>query len=248
MATSYTAYEAIEVLAHRDEPEKVSEIHRRFPYFADFAVRALTKAQSEFLGFAKFIPEYVTANKINGAMKKQYEGTTLEDAAEKNVVESSKHEKNVKEDKATDNAKSEYSKMPAGKLKEIIKEKGLEDVCRSKFGRINHDNMVKTLEAYDAGEIDAEEPDDDAVEEGTVGKYDGVAAPALFKMCKERGIKAKPKQTAKFYVELLEADDAKNTESEEEDDWDDPLDDDINASLPDAVPSKDNEDDDDWDL
>ena len=47
----------------------------------------------------------------------------------------------------------------------------------------------------------------------------------LFKECKKRGIKAAPKKPAKFYVELLEADDAKaddvdDDSDDDDDDWD----------------------------
>lgn len=66
------------------------------------------------------------------------------------------------------------------------------------------------------------EADDDA-DEAEGGKYDGMNAMQLFKECKKRGIKAAPKKPAKFYIELLEKDDAKadSAETEDEDeDWD----------------------------
>lgn len=62
------------------------------------------------------------------------------------------------------------------------------------------------------------EPEADASDDG---KYAGKAAPELFKECKKRGIKAAPKKPAKYYIDLLEKDDAKGGESEDEDDdWD----------------------------
>lgn len=63
------------------------------------------------------------------------------------------------------------------------------------------------------------EPEADDSEDD--GKYAGKAAPELFKECKKRGIKAAPKKPAKYYIDLLEKDDAKGGESEDEDDdWD----------------------------
>lgn len=63
------------------------------------------------------------------------------------------------------------------------------------------------------------EPEAEASEDD--GKYAGKAAPELFKECKKRGIKAAPKKPAKYYIDLLKADDAKGGESEDEDDdWD----------------------------
>lgn len=248
MANNYTVYEAIDVLRKQEDYEKITEIHRRFPYLADFAIRVLTKAPAEFAAFASYLPEYLTASKVNNVMKKHFENA--EAAEDVKPDENPDEKEEVKEDSKS----VDYFKMPAGKLKEMIKERGLEDACRNNFGRINHDNMAKTLEAFDAGKIsvNVEEPEveEGETEEDGAGKYDGIPAMKLFKMCKERGIKAKPKQPAKFYVELLEDDDAKSEpEVEDEDDWDDPLDEDINASLPDAIPAKeDDDDDDDWDI
>ena len=65
------------------------------------------------------------------------------------------------------------------------------------------------------------EPDAKAEAAEDDGKYAGKAAPELFKECKKRGIKAAPKKPAKYYIDLLEKDDAKGGESEDEDDdWD----------------------------
>ena len=65
------------------------------------------------------------------------------------------------------------------------------------------------------------EPDSKADDAEDDGKYAGKAAPELFKECKKRGIKAAPKKPAKYYIDLLEKDDAKGGESEDEDDdWD----------------------------
>ena len=65
------------------------------------------------------------------------------------------------------------------------------------------------------------EPDTAADAAEDDGKYAGKAAPELFKECKKRGIKAAPKKPAKYYIDLLEKDDAKGGESEDEDDdWD----------------------------
>lgn len=65
------------------------------------------------------------------------------------------------------------------------------------------------------------EPDTKADDSEDDGKYAGKAAPELFKECKKRGIKAAPKKPAKYYIDLLEKDDVKGGESEDEDDdWD----------------------------
>ena len=72
-------------------------------------------------------------------------------------------------------------------------------------------------------EPDHAEDEDDSDDEDE-GKYSGMNAMQLFKECKKRGIKAAPKKPAKFYIELLEADDAKaddvDDSDDDDDDWD----------------------------
>lgn len=74
-------------------------------------------------------------------------------------------------------------------------------------------------EAESESEVETDEEQND-------GKYAGKNAMELFKECKKRGIKAAPKKPVKYYIELLEKDDAT-----------------VEA---DAVDS--NDDDDDWDI
>ena len=66
--------------------------------------------------------------------------------------------------------------------------------------------------------------DDDGDDEAQDGKYVGKNAMELFKECKKRGIKAQPKKPVKYYVELLEEDDAvvesESNDSDDDDDWD----------------------------
>ncbi len=57
------------------------------------------------------------------------------------------------------------------------------------------------------------------------GKYAGKNAMELFKECKKRGIKAAPKKPVKYYIELLEKDDAvveadTADSNDDDDDWD----------------------------
>lgn len=49
--------------------------------------------------------------------------------------------------------------------------------------------------------VKKEEPEEDE------GEFAGMTAMDLYKECKKRGIKAAPKKTAKFYIELLENED-----------------------------------------
>ena len=69
------------------------------------------------------------------------------------------------------------------------------------------------------------EPEAEADEEQNDGKYAGKNAMELFKECKKRGIKAAPKKPVKYYIELLEKDDAAveadtADSNDDDDDWD----------------------------
>ena len=73
-------------------------------------------------------------------------------------------------------------------------------------------------EAESESEVETDEEQND-------GKYAGKNAMELFKECKKRGIKAAPKKPVKYYIELLEKDDAAveaNTagSNDDDDDWD----------------------------
>lgn len=96
-------------------------------------------------------------------------------------------------------------------------------------------------------EDDAEETEDNSVD------YTTMTAPELFKLCKQRGIKAEPKKKSNVYIELLEAADAEDdSEDDSDDDWDEE-----EAPAPKKAPAKGKakpvkakkeEDTDDWDI
>lgn len=88
-------------------------------------------------------------------------------------------------------------------------------------------------------------------EEEDAPGYSGMTAPELFKLCKQRGIKAEPKKKGDYYIKLLEEDDAKAEEAEAEDDsWDD---DDEEEEAPkkgraSKAKKTEEDDEDDWDI
>lgn len=74
-------------------------------------------------------------------------------------------------------------------------------------------------EAKPESEVETDEEQND-------GKYAGKNAMELFKECKKRGVKAAPKKPVKYYIELLEKDDAAaeadtaDSNDDDDDDWD----------------------------
>lgn len=83
----------------------------------------------------------------------------------------------------------------------------------------------KKRRARKADEEAESESEAEADEEQNDGKYAGKNAMELFKECKKRGIKAAPKKPVKYYIELLEKDDAAAEadtadSNDDDDDWD----------------------------
>ena len=83
----------------------------------------------------------------------------------------------------------------------------------------------KKCRARKADEETESESEAEADEEQNDSKYAGKNAMELFKECKKRGIKAAPKKPVKYYIELLEKDDATveadtADDNDDDDDWD----------------------------
>lgn len=245
MAKSYTVVEAIEILERMDNRDEVTSLVKHAPLFAVRVSKLLAKAPEEFKAFAACLPEYVTTTKINNNLRKA--STACE------CTECEHEEVEAMDSDAP--ATKDYDSMSSTEIKALIDERGLRDLCRERFGNARKPNAIKLLKAIDAGEIVVSEDDvtadteEDPVEEETSGKYDGIPAMKLFKMCKERDIKCKPKHPAKYYVELLEKDDAKADEVDDDDDWDDePNAEPTKEETPKENVGEDFDDDDDWDI
>lgn len=227
MAKNYTLKEAANIIAEGKKKDEIMEIGRRFPLLAVSLTAVIAQANEKFLDFINYMPDHITANKINSAMKSDIEDTdeAEEDTDEVEAEAPAKAEKSAKksakrsDEEATD---SDYSAISGSKLYEMIKEAGkLKDLKAKGFGTKKAD-LVAYLEKNPLDGVDeAEEEVEDEAE--ATGKYDDMNAMELFKECKKRGIKAAPKKPAKFYIGLLEKDDAsKADESDAEDeDWDD---------------------------
>lgn len=109
------------------------------------------------------------------------------------------------------------------------------------------------------GKKKPEPADEDSDEDAEDDPYAGKSAMELFKECKKRKIKAVPKKTAKFYIDLLKKNDAEQAAAAEDsnDDWGDEEDEKPakpakkTEKKPAAKPAKKEEasdDDEDWDI
>ena len=220
MAKNYTLKEAANIIAEGKKKDEIMEIGRRFPLLAVSLTSVIAQAKDNFLDFINYMPDHITANKINSAMKADIDETEAEDDSEDVEVEAPKKAekpaKKVPAKKVETEASGDYVSISGTKLYEMIKEAGkLKDLKAKGFGTKKADLIAYLNENPLDGATDESEKDED-------GSYESMTAMELFKECKNRGIKAAPKKPAKFYIDLLKKDDAaKADESDAEDeDWD----------------------------
>ena len=224
MAKNYAFNEAVKIIAKGTDLEAITDIGRRYPVLAHKIAVVTAKAGEEFIDLMNYMPDYLTANKVNVAIKagiaESGSGESAEDTETEATTEATTED--VSEDAAEATAQWDES-MSAKQLWDILGKAGkrklakstkkgdLVEACKQAFG------AATETEAKDA------EAEDDVTEDNP---YKGKSAMELFKECKARKIKAAPKKPAKFYADLLAKDDdakAKNAEaeSEEDDDWGD---------------------------
>lgn len=198
MAYNYNFREGAEIISAGTDTEKMLDIGKRFPLTSMAISKIAATAGDNFMALAKVMPEYITMQKIEKAFKSGISGVDSEDAesdSEAPVAEGDK-----------DDAKTE--KKPVKVTEDA------EKPAPKKRGRKPKAKPVEEPAPVEDTEDEAEEENEEAT------PYDGKTAMELFKECKKRGIKAQPKKPAKFYVDLLTADDkAKAEEDAEDDDW-----------------------------
>ena len=214
MAKNYTFAEAVKIINAGTDMESIADIGRRYPILMHKTATVCAKAGEAFVDLMNYMPDYLTANKVNSALKSVV-GETTSDDADANAGDSADAETN----EANEVASTDYESMSGKQLWDLLGKAGKRKLAKS----TKKSDLVEACKiAFGGeGEADAAEADD---EEPTTeaNPYDGKSAMELFKECKKRGIKAEAKKNAKFYAELLMKDDAKTpAEAESEsDDWD----------------------------
>lgn len=215
MAKNYTFNEAVKIIANGTDLEAITDIGRRYPVLAHKIAVVAAKAGEEFVDLMGYMPEYLTANKVNTAIKA---GIT-ESGSEDDEDTEAEATEDASED-ATE-ATDDYDSMNATEIWKLMCERGLDKTVKSK----KKGDRIAALREYDnnGGNTSSDSEDDEDVE--SENPYEGKSAMELFKECKARKIKAAPKKPAKFYVDLLLKDDAAKAEATEaesdDDDWGD---------------------------
>ena len=221
MAKNYTFNEAVKIIAKGTDLEAITDIGRRYPVLAHKIAVVTAKAGEEFVDLMGYMPDYLTANKVNTAIKAGIteSGSDDEDAED---TEAEATTEDAGEDATEATAQWDES-MSAKQLWDILGKAGKRKLAKS----TKKADLIEACKQAFGVATEAEDEDDEEEDNTTeANPYEGKSAMELFKECKARKIKAAPKKPAKFYADLLIKDDAAKAEateaeSEEDDDWGD---------------------------
>lgn len=259
MAKNYTFAEAVAIINEGKDLEAIADIGRRYPVLMHKVTKVATLAGADFVDLMGFMPDYLTANKVNTALKAVAAGGSAEDAdaADTDEDEAPSAPETAEAPRWDESMSAKQlwdilGKAGKRKLAKSTKKADLVEACKQAFG------------APAAVEADEDEADADAETEAEAAEsnpYEGKSAMDLFKECKKRGIKAASRKPAKYYADLLVKADAEaaeaETESDEEDWEDEPAEEPKAAAKTEKKPAKKSgkkaekpaaDDDDDWDI
>lgn len=262
MAKNYTFAEAVKIINEGTDLESIVDIGRRYPILLQKVTKVAVLAGEAFVDLMSYMPDYLTANKVNTALKNAVGGNADEDDTDTDT-DAAETETEAPKAKETESAAQWDESMSAKQLWDILGKAGKRKLAKSTK---KADLVEACKQAFGAAVESADEAVEDAAEETAVetNPYEGKSAMELFKECKKRGIKAAPKKPASFYADLLvkaDAEAAKDEDNVESDDWDDTESEETpekEEKKPAAKPAKkaaakkvektETEDDDDWDI
>lgn len=220
MAKNYTFNEAVAIIAAGKDLEAITDIGRRYPVLAHKIAVVAAKAGEEFVDLMGYMPDYLSANKVNTAIKAS-------------ITESGSDDAEDTEDKATEATTEDETEatvqwdenMSAKQLWDILGKAGKRKLAKSTKKADIIEACKQAFGAATEAEAENTEAEDDADDATEANPYEGKSAMELFKECKARKIKAAPKKPAKYYVDLLVKDDAAKAEATEaksdDEDWGD---------------------------
>ena len=262
MAKNYTFAEVVEIINNGTDMEAITDIGRRFPILLNKVTKVAAKAGEDFVDLMSYMPDYLTANKVNTALKSasgatETEATEADGDTDAAPVKAKKEA--AKEEEATEETAEWNESMSAKQLWDILGKAGKRKLAKSTK---KADLIEACKQAFGAAATEEAEETEEATEEETTeaNPYEGKSAMELFKECKKRGIKAEAKKTAKFYADLLikaDAEAATTEDAEEEsDDWDEEDEEpkkpakkvEKKAPAKKAAKKEEADDDDDWDI
>lgn len=219
MAKNWMAYEAAEAIMGNNV-EEIAEVGSRYPLFT----RTVSMANSEYvLDLLKAIPK-VTARVVETGLKdiddveteveEMEEEAQEEEKAPKKETKAAGKTKAKKEEADEDETDDDYENMTSKALYKLCCDRGISSQCKKR----DKASLIAVLKAND-GTANEDEDDWGDEDEEETDPYAGKSAKELFKMCSDRGIKTKPKQSADAYVKLLKKADEAEDEEDDDDDW-----------------------------
>lgn len=135
MARNYTLSEAVDIIVKGTDMDAITDIGRRFPVLAMKIAGLAVVAGEQFNDFASYIPEHVSANKVNGMIKKAIgedsgddEGADEEAATKPTAKKTEKpaaKKKKTEEDADDEAGEVDYSSMTAPELFKECKKRGI---------------------------------------------------------------------------------------------------------------------------
>lgn len=125
MARNYTLSEAVDIIVKGTDMEAITDIGRRFPVLAVKIAGLAAVAGEQFDDFASYIPEHVSANKVNGMIKKAIGEEDSGDADEEAATKPAAKKKKTEEDADDEAGEVDYSSMTAPELFKECKKRGI---------------------------------------------------------------------------------------------------------------------------
>lgn len=254
MAQNWNVKQALAAI-NKGNKEAITDIGRRFPLTSNILARiGEDKAAGELINA---LPDHITVRKIESILK---DGVQVDDSdndvdVDDEIEADEKPAKKAAKATKSEDAGDDYSKMTGDQLIALLKDAGVYKDCIKKMGGGKKQQMLDYIEKYGL-----EGSEEDVEEETTEDNpYAGKTAMDLFKECKKRGLKAKPKQKAAVYAELLMKDDQSKAESDDADDeWEDEEEKpakketkkktSTKKAIKKEEPEDDDDDDDDWNI
>lgn len=216
MAKSWTLKEAVKAIQTNDV-EALNDFGRRMPVLTGIITKAVVGDKEGLNQLFDLLPDHCTLNRMNANLTESVKGEPCEECDKTPVADEPKEEAKPKSHKGKKEEVAEEAtdleSMTTKQLYQMCIDKGLKV---SKYGK-NKAYYIEQLQGTNDVTEEVEDKEEEATEEKS---YAGISPANLYKECRKRGIKTKPRLNAGDYIALLKEDDAKSIGDDDED-WDD---------------------------
>ena len=154
MAKNYTFAEAVKIINEGTDLESILDIGRRYPILLHKVTVVTAKAGDAFVDLMNYMPDYLTANKVNTALKNAVNGNDNEESEEAKEVKADEAEGNVEWNESMSGKVlwDLLGKAGKRKLAKSTKKADLIEACKQAFGAVKEDAEADEAEAEEEGE------------------------------------------------------------------------------------------------